>query len=137
MERILISILIGAVGWDVLTTYYGTIAIFVDSGFSRTPLQVIQSANIFQHAIGVVFAVFLATFILAYRAILDGGNPVTKPLLFIGFIYDFATSFFGTLKASGSDNGGAIAIVILLSLLASASPILITNIIDKQKADYD
>lgn len=123
--------------WDVATTYMGTVALFTPSGgdmFFR-----IKNAPIFVHVVAGLFAVGLIVFILAYKQIMRAGG-ITKPILYVCFVYDFATSFYGTKEAllvQYNASGGFVqlgtaqlAVILLISIMATSAPILMSQIIN-------
>jgi len=101
MRNVLISILIVLIGWDVLTTYYGTLSILLQGSGMQLAANVMDrlgQGDVFMHLISLVFAIGLIVFILAYRIILNAQNKITLGILGVGFLYDFGTSFYGTLQ---------------------------------------
>lgn len=132
MRNVLLIVLIGLIGWDIMTTYYGTLSIFSEGQtgvFNR-----IFSTDFFIHLVSLVFAIGLIVFILAYRIILNSENKITFAILVVAFLYDFGTSFYGTSQAVGLDSGDGnpfqYAIIFLLAIMCTASPLLIGQIYD-------
>jgi len=123
--------------WDVATTYMGTVALFTNSRadmFTR-----ITQAPFFVHVVSALFAMGLIVFILSYKPIMRG-QGITKPILYVAFIYDFATSFYGTSEALRVQyaNSGAgfqlenaqLAVILLISIMATSAPILMSQTIN-------
>lgn len=131
VTKIIIGILIVFIGWDFLTTFYGTVSIFRGTGglghvFFNTPIEVFIPS--------IIFAVGLITFILSYRHILRANNIITKGLLFVAFVYDLGTSIYGnfSLISSGSTQTSIAswAIILLLAGMCTASPLLINQVVE-------
>lgn len=131
VTKIIIGILIVFIGWDFLTTFYGTVSVFRGTGdlshvFFSTPLEV--------YIPSIIFSVGLITFILSYRHILRADNVITKGLLFVAFVYDLGTSIYGnfSLISSGATGTGLAqwAIILLLAGMCTASPLLINQVLE-------
>ena len=132
MRNVILSILIGLVLWDIATTYYGTLSIFSDRGDGI--IERIQASPGFVHIVSIVFAVALISFVLAYRIILNARNKITVGVLGVAFMYDFATSFYGTAEAAQLKQGNIpqLLIVLLLSIMCTAAPLLISHIFEQE-----
>lgn len=133
--KAVVGVLIVLIAWDVITTYYGTLSVFagssadVGSKLTSTPGTV--------HIVAIIFAIALITFILSYKHILRANNTITKGTLIVAFVYDFATSIYGTASALGVVGGGAIestlpqwAIILLLAIMATSAPLLIHQVLE-------
>lgn len=120
----------GLVIWDVLTTYYGTLSLFTGTGYDVSDR--LRSAEQFQHIVSIIFSVALIVFILSYRIIFDSQNMITRGILVVGFLYDFATSFYGNGEAVGMNYSDPkqIAIILLLAIMTTSAPILINQVIE-------
>jgi len=122
MKNGILIVCLSLIGWDVFTTYYGTLSIFTPDASHYTFWERIVSAPIFIQILSVLFSLSLIMMIIGYKAILRADNKVTKPLLFVAFIYDFGTSIYGTSQAAdlSNQNSGGWAIVLLFSCLVMA-----------------
>ena len=114
----------------MITTYYGTLSIFVGN-YPHGVFDRIFGTDMMVHVVSIIFAISLIAFILSYRSILKSSNKITIPILVIAFIYDFSTSFYGTAEAIGMDydNVSQWAIVLLLAVMTTSSPLLINQIV--------
>lgn len=133
--KVVIGVLILLIGWDVVTTYYGTLSIFV--GTSANVSSKLSGTSLTVHVVAIIFAIALITFILSYKHILRANNAITKGTLFVAFIYDFGTSIFGTASALGvigSRTNGSTpaqwAIIFLLAIMATSAPLLIHQVLE-------
>lgn len=128
MRNIIIGVVLILVAWDFFTTYFGTLSIFVrGNGVAET----MNNAEFIIHIGALIFALGLDAFIICYKIILNAKNKITTYLLYTAFIYDFATSAYGTSEAmGGGTNIPALAIVILFSLMTTAAPLLITQVLE-------
>jgi len=137
MRNVLISILIVLIGWDVLTTYYGTLSILLQGSGMQLAANVMDrlgQGDVFMHLISLVFAIGLIVFILAYRIILNAQNKITLGILGVGFLYDFGTSFYGTLQAGRQFEPTlpVLAIIGLFALICTSAPLLIGHIYEQE-----
>lgn len=140
MRNVLISVLIVLIGWDVLTTYYGTLTIFIQGSGVNPQKEVIArvlQGDTFIHLVSLIFAIGLIVFILAYRIILNSQNKITMGILGIGFLYDFGTSFYGTLQAAKQFDPTfpVVAIVTLVAAICTSAPLLIGQIIEDSEVE--
>ena len=134
--KFVIGVLVVLIGWDVVTTYYGTISLF--AGSSPDVFTKLTSVPGVIHVIGIIFAVALITFVLSYKHILRANNTITKGTLFIAFIYDFGTSIYGTASAAGVNSNTTAgdniiaqwAIILLLAIMATGAPLLIHQVME-------
>lgn len=131
VTKFVVGVLVCLIAWDVLTTYYGTLSIFTP----RTNGEVFRrlaAADGVVHLVSIIFAVGLITFVLSYRHIFQANNWITKGILVVAFLYDFATSIYGTASAlpiSATPTIPQIGIIVLLSLMATAAPLLINHLL--------
>lgn len=131
MTKVVVGILIGLIAWDVVTTYYGTLAVFSDT--SGPVLDRIAHTKPMVHIVSAIFAIAVMVFVLSYRHIFRSHNLITKGVLVGGFIYDFATSIYGTavaLEVNRNPTPPQIAIILLLAIMATASPLLINQVLE-------
>lgn len=132
ITRIVIGVLACLIAWDVLTTYYGTLSIFT-SRVSGGVWSRLGNADGVVHAVSIIFAIALITFVLSYRHIFQANNLITKGILIVAFLYDLATSIYGTasaLQVSMSPTIPQVGIIVLLSLMATAAPLLINHVLE-------
>lgn len=131
VTKIVMAVLITLTCWDVVTSYYGAVSIFV--GFSTDINRNLSVATPAQHVSALLMAIILITYILSYRHILRGKNAITTGILYVGFVIDFLTSLYGTASATipttGQSNILQWGIVAFLSIAATASPILINQVL--------
>lgn len=122
----------GLILWDVVTTYFGTLAVFTPDMATSGIIDRVMSAEPFVHIVSVVFAIGLIVFILSYQIIFDAQNKITTAILIVAFIYDFATSFYGTGIAANIDysNISQVLVTLLLAIMTTASPLLISHILE-------
>lgn len=132
MRKFLIGVIIILVGWDFFTTYLGTLGLFAPYRGVRGVFAIIENSTGFAHIGSLIFALALDTFIVCYKIILRADNNVTKPLLYIAFVYDFATSAFGCIVAMGGSGQNILqwAIVIFFALMTTAAPLLAVQILE-------
>lgn len=132
MRNVIVGILVGLIAWDVVTTYYGTLSIFYSGHEEGVIARIIDSEG-FAHIVSLIFAIALIAFILSHRIIFDAENKITIGILLVAFVYDFATSFYGTGEAVNMayDNIPQMFIIILLAVMTTASPLLITHVVDQ------
>jgi hypothetical protein len=136
MKKAIMSVCLGLILWDVVTTYYGTLSIFTFGAYGNSGVFAhIFNTELIVHIVSVIFAVALICFILSYKAILRADNKITKPILIIAFIYDFTTSFYGTSEAISMDynNFAQWAIVLLLAIMTTSAPLLISQIMEMEE----
>lgn len=133
INRIIVSVLVMFIGWDVTTTYYGAISSFTGN-FSTDVFSNLKNATLAQHATSFLVAVMLIILILLYKHIFQSKNKITLSLLYVGFALDFVTSLYGTASATGViyTGGNALSwvLVLFLSLGATASPLLIHQVME-------
>lgn len=131
ITQTILGVLIAFICWDIITTYYGTISIFRGTGrffevLADTPFEI--------QIVAIMFSIGLITFILSYKHILRANNLITKGLLFVAFVYDFATSIFGTYSLVSTVSITSVpaqgAIIFLLAGMSTASPLLIHQIME-------
>ena len=96
----------------------------------------LASVNGIVHIVAGIFAIGLITFILSYKHILKADNKITKGTLFVAFVYDFGASIYGTASAlgvagTGNSTPGQWAIIILLAIMATSSPLLINQVLSE------
>jgi len=118
ITKVVISVLVVLIAWDIVTTYYGTVSIF--SGSSSDVGSKLASVPAVVHIVAGIFSVGLITFILSYKHILRANNNITKGTLFVAFIYDFGTSIYGKW-----------AIILLLAIMATSAPLLIHQVLEE------
>jgi hypothetical protein len=129
VEIFLMIILVLASIWDAFATVYGT-------------LQVLGDGTL-QIAASLLFGGLILGFVLNSRRILKWRGSFFGGLLklfwFIALCYDFLTTWIANRDLLGQDPNSVVQIVILigLTLLVSASPILLTGLWEKrmQKSD--
>lgn len=129
MRKIVVGVILVLLAWDFFTTYFGTVSIFnAGDGVADT----LAKNDIFVHLGALIFALGLDVFIVSYKIILRADNNITKGTLFVAFIYDFATSAYGTAQAmgGGADSVAQLAIVILFALMTTGAPLLITQVME-------
>ena len=122
--------------WDVFTTYYGTLVILDERNYPKDFIEMIQIAPLFNHIIGVLFALSIVIIIFCHKAILKSGNKLLKPLLYVAFIYDFGTSIIGTVSASNISytNYVGLGVIVFFAVIVASSPIIITRITNSEEA---
>lgn len=134
VTKFVIGIMILLIGWDTVTTYFGTVSIFTNEGdgfFSR-----LLNAELMVHIMAFIFSISIVTFILCYKHILRGDIVYIKGVLLVVFLYDFATSIYGTATAVGvfgyRGNGtfAEWAIILMLSVMATGAPLVIHQILE-------
>ena len=133
MTKTVIGVLCTLIAWDVVTTYYGTLSIFAPRYCAEGVINRLTSTDGIVHIVAAIFAISLIVFILSYRHIFKANNLITKSILIVGFVYDFGTSVYGTstaLSVSNSPTIPQIGIILLLSLMATASPLLINHVLE-------
>jgi hypothetical protein len=134
ITKMIVGVLIVLIGWDVITTYFGTVAIFAGQGDGV--LKTMANAGGTIHVVAIVFAVSIITFILCYKHILRGNIWFVKGILFVIFIYDFCTSIYGTASAlgvSGFGYSGTLpqwAIIFILAVMATGAPLVIHQVLE-------
>lgn len=146
MKKNIVYVVFALIAWDALTTYYGTLSIFVGSG-EMSVWQKLATADVVKHAVALVFTVALLSFVLCHHIIFKQKNDFTKGIVFTAFAYDFATSFYGTAKAVGVRDGvfsnpstasgqdvAMVLIVLLLSVMCTSASILLVQILDDGKS---
>lgn len=133
INRIIVGVLVLFIGWDVTTTYYGAISSFTGR-FSVDVVDNLSKATPAQHATSLLVAIMLIILILLYKHIFASKNKITLALLYTGFAIDFITSLYGTASATGviASGGNALSwiLVLFLSLGATASPLLIHQVME-------
>lgn len=118
MRWFLVVILAVASLWDGFTTIYGTLFIL-----GTGPLQIVAS---------VLFSALILAFVLNTTRLmkLRRGflSTITKLFWFIALCYDLYTSWIGNINliGQGRSDGATVTILIGLTLLVSASPILLS-----------
>lgn len=138
VTKFVLAVLIALTSWDVVTTYYGAISVFV--GFSTDVGSNLASATIAQHVTSLLIAITLITIVLCYKIILQNKNIITTSILYTGFAIDFLTSLYGTASATISLGAqGEIlqwGLVIFLSIASTAGPILIHQVVSGTGGEY-
>jgi len=137
MRTFLVVVLIGFIGWDVATTYYGTLSIFVEGNMTIS-VKLSYADNV-THIVAGIFSVGLIVFILSYKIIFNAENAITKTILILAFVYDISTSFYGVgemlhinydfFKFVRAD-WVKFFVVSLLAVMTTASPLLISHIVE-------
>lgn len=132
VTKFVLAVLIALTSWDVVTTYYGAVSVFV--GFNTDVGANLGAATPAQHLTALLIAITLITIVLCYKIILRNKNSITTSILYVGFVIDFLTSLYGTASATISTVGeGAIlqwGLVIFLSIASTAGPILIHQVLE-------
>ena len=120
MRIFLLIVLVLASIWDAFTTVYGTIYVLGD--------------GIIQIAAALLFSGLILGFVLNTKRIIRwrGGfvGGITKFFWLIALFYDLFTSWIGNESLLLTGNGGAaeLAILVGLTLLVTASPILLSTL---------
>lgn len=118
--------------WDVLTTYYGTISIFT---YHSSLLDRLSNAPFVAHVVGVVFACSIITCIALTEKLWSGWKSTfwSKAVILTAFTYDFFTSVYGTKEAIPNFSGNIQQwlVVVFLSVLSTASPLLLQHAFDE------
>ena len=130
-----ILVITGLAGlWDGFTTFYGVSEIMGVSDVmelrSRDMTKIIASA---------CFALVITGFLFATKTIWEISNnnaiaPMLKLLWFIAFFYDLYTSFYGNQAFifSGNINDEQMMMLIGITILVSASPIVYSYLLDNR-----
>lgn len=120
MRLFLVSVLLAATIWDILTTVYGTIQVL---GFGP-----------FQVAASLLFSALIAAFVINTTRILrlrqGFVGVMVKFFWLIALAYDFYTSWIGNanLVTQGRGDFQETALLVGLTLLVVASPILLSAV---------
>ena len=129
----LLLIITGIAGlWDGFTTFYGISEIMGVSDVMK-----LRSREITQIVASAFFALVITGFLFGTKTIWEISKThsighILKLLWFVAFTYDIYTSFYGNKEfiLSGHVNDEQMTMLIGMTILVSASPILYSYLID-------
>lgn len=131
----LLLIITGIAGlWDGFTTFYGISEIMGVSDVMK-----LRSREITQIIASAFFALVITGFLFGTKTIWEisknhSVGQLLKLLWFVAFFYDVYTSFYGNKEfiLSGRVNDEQMTMLIGMTILVSASPIMYSYLIDNR-----
>lgn len=131
LRKVLLGLALVFMTWDLLTTFYGTLLIFLPyDGEAIGVLSTISyafSTNIFVVVFAIILALMFDMLLIMHSQIMSTKNPYLMGFLAVGFVYDFATTVFGTAEVINMDYNyiSQWFLVIFFAVGSAAGPIWI------------